>query len=251
MGDGDSGAVSLPTPQEALAALMSRDENRSRVEPEIANNIGAQLEHMELDSLSLSMRRRIRDVVGRAKPRNVCEIGSGIGHLSAWLLDIWSSESHPEHYHLVEAGGKFGVILKRLVSRYKAEDWAHVTVGRFDELVAATESWNAANASNPAAGRPPLHIPFDLAIVDVGWKGKAEAVEQCLQVMADGGIILTEEPEVPIDDVGDLPLTGELTDAQSRVAEFNRWVAMVTTLNEGHLIGFAPLFGGTLVAIVK
>jgi len=250
MGDGDFGAMGLPTAQQALTALMARDESRSRTEPQIANNIGAQLEHMELDSMSLSMRRRIRDVVGKAKPTNVCEIGSGIGHLSAWLLDLWDDEDHPENYHLVEAGGKFGVILKRLVSRYEANDWAKVCVGRFDELVAATESWNAANAANPAAGSPPLHTPFDLAIIDVGWRGKAEAIEQCLQVMKKGGIILTDEPEVPIEDVGEIP-AGDLTDEQARVVEFNRWVALVTSLSEHYLLGFAPLFGGTLVAIVK
>ena len=52
-----------------------------------------------------------------------CEVGSGIGHLSAWLVDYWSANTPPEHYDMIEAGGKFGVILTRLLRRYDAEDW--------------------------------------------------------------------------------------------------------------------------------
>ena len=38
---------------EALAQLLSADAERSRDEPEIAANIGAQLQHMGLSTLSL------------------------------------------------------------------------------------------------------------------------------------------------------------------------------------------------------
>jgi hypothetical protein len=92
-----------------LDELLSKSEVLSRNEPEVAANIGEQLKHMELQSLPLSVRRRIRDVIARVKPQNVVEVGAGIGHLSAWLYDLWQDEElQPERYVLVEGGGKFG-----------------------------------------------------------------------------------------------------------------------------------------------
>ena len=117
------------------------------VASEVAASIGAQLEHMELTSMPTGLRRRIRDVISRVQPKRVCEVGSGIGHLSAWLFDYWSQDSQPEHFDMIEAGGKFGVILTRLLRRYDAEEWAHVRVGEFETLCAEMDSWKAANAT--------------------------------------------------------------------------------------------------------
>ena len=75
--------------EDALAALLSKNPDQPKDEPEVASSIGAQLEHMELDSMPTSLRRRIRDVIARVQPKRVCEVGSGIGHLSAWLVDYW------------------------------------------------------------------------------------------------------------------------------------------------------------------
>ena len=44
-----------------LAHLLSPDETRSRNEPEIASNIGTQLQHMALSTWSISILRRLRD----------------------------------------------------------------------------------------------------------------------------------------------------------------------------------------------
>mgnify|MGYP001185795719 CR=1 FL=1 len=101
--------------EDALAALLAKDPEQSRDEPEIATAIGAQLEHMELNSMPTSLLRRIRDIIARVQPKRVCEVGSGIGHMSAWLFDYWSSNTPPEHFDMVEAGGKFGVILTKCV----------------------------------------------------------------------------------------------------------------------------------------
>ena len=38
---------------------------------------------MELTSMPTGLRRRIRDIISRVQPKRVCEVGSGIGHLSA------------------------------------------------------------------------------------------------------------------------------------------------------------------------
>ena len=237
-----------------MESLLAKNPDESRDEPEVAAAIGAQLLHMELPSMPLGLNRRIRDVISRINPKRVCEIGAGIGHLSAWLLDYWDRSESPEHYHLVEEGGKFGVILTRLVRRYDAESWAHVTIGNFEELSAANMTWNAANATlEPAArmGTPPLNTPFDLIIVNVGWSGQSKAIRLAMENLAPGGLILTSEPEVPVADVGDIPESGPETPEQSRVVEFNEWVSLISELNPTHSIGFVPLYNGTLVGIVE
>ncbi len=246
--------MELNTIDDLLGSLLAKNPDESRDEPEIAAAIGAQLLHMELPSLPLGLNRRIRDVVSRIRPKRVCEIGAGIGHLSAWLLDYWNRSEPPEHFHLVEEGGKFGVILTRLVRRYDAETWAHVTVGNFEELSAANATWNAANATlEPAArtGTPPLNTPFDLIIVNVGWSGQAKAIRLAMENLAPGGLILTSEPEVPVADVGEIPESGPLNSEQSRVSDFNDWVKLISELSSSHSIGFVPLFNGTLVGIIE
>ena len=70
--------------EDALAALLAQDPELPRGEPEISASIGAQLEHMELNSMPTSLRRRIRDIIARVQPKRVCEVGSGIGHMGAW-----------------------------------------------------------------------------------------------------------------------------------------------------------------------
>ncbi len=235
---------------EALASLLEKDANRSRDEPQIAANIGAQLAHMELSSWPISVRRRIRDVVGKLQPTRVCEVGAGIGHLSAWLMDLWEREDSPESYQLVEAGGKFGVILLRLLDRYKSRDWAEVKVGRFEQLVAEQKAWDAANSTLSGARieglneEPILKAPYDCVIVDVEIQSLVDCLESALECINNGGIILTVEPEVPTGDVSDDDIVG-----QSIVAGFQKWINFIQNISKKHEIAFQPLYGGTLVAI--
>jgi len=240
--------------EDALAALLAKDSDQPRGEPDVAASIGAQLEHMELDSMPTGLRRRIRDIIARVQPKRVCEVGSGIGHLSAWLFDYWDTHNHPEHFDMVEAGGKFGVILTRLLRRYDAEDWAHVKVGDFETICAELDSWRAANRTTDEAAvtsPPPLHAPYEIIIVDVGDIGKVEAIQHSFDLLVPGGLILTPEPEVPVDDVGDIPEAGPLNPEQARVAAFNEWTQFITEINQTNPVGFVPLFGGTLVGIIQ
>lgn len=240
--------------EDALAALLSKNPDQPKDEPDVAASIGAQLEHMELDSMPTSLRRRIRDIISRVEPNRVCEVGSGIGHLSAWLLDHWSSNPRPEHFDMIEAGGKFGVILTRLIRRYDSEDWAHVRVGDFESLCAELDSWNAANTTTDEAAAttaPPLRAPYEIVIVDVGDIGKVEAIQRSFNLLVPGGLILTAEPEVPVDDVGDIPESGPINPGQARVAAFNEWTQFITEINQTNPVGFVPLFGGTLVGIIQ
>ena len=240
--------------EDALAALMAKDSDQPRGEPEIAASIGAQLEHMELNSMPTSLRRRIRDIIARVQPKRVCEVGSGIGHLSAWLFDYWSTNTSPEHFDMVEAGGKFGVILTRLLRRYDAEDWAHVRVNEFESLCAELDSWRAANTTTgeaAATSAPPLRAPYEIIIVDVGEIGKVEAIQHSLNLLVPGGLILTSEPEVPVADVGEIPASGPENPEQARVVAFNEWTRFITEIGTTNPVGFVPLFGGTLVGIIQ
>ena len=240
--------------EDALAALLAKNPDQPKDEPEVASSIGAQLEHMELDSMPTSLRRRIRDVIARVQPKRVCEVGSGIGHLSAWLIDYWSNNIPPEHYDMVEAGGKFGVILTRLLRRYDAEDWAHVRVGEFESLCAELDSWQAANTTTDEAAAttsPPLRAPYEIIIFDVGDIGRVAAIKRSFDLLVPGGLILTAEPEVPVDDVGDIPESGPEGPEQARVFAFNEWTQFITEISQTNPVGFVPLFGGTLVGIIQ
>ena len=240
--------------EDALAALLAKDPEQSRDEPEIATAIGAQLEHMELNSMPTSLRRRIRDIIARVQPKRVCEVGSGIGHMSAWLFDYWSSNTPPEHFDMIEAGGKFGVILTRLLRRHDAEEWAHVRVNDFESLCAELDSWRAANTTTDeaaATSAPPLRAPYEIIIVDVGEIGQVEAIQRSFDLLVPGGLILTSEPEVPVDDVGEIPDSGPENPEQARVAAFNEWTQFISEIGATNPVGFVPLFGGTLVGIIQ
>ena len=78
--------------EEVLAAILAADKELSRDEPEVAANIGLQLEHMGLTTWSISVRRRIRDSVARISPKNIIHTGAAIGHMTAWLLDHYESK---------------------------------------------------------------------------------------------------------------------------------------------------------------
>ncbi len=239
--------------EDALAALLAKDPEMPQQEPEVAAAIGAQLEHMELTSMPTGLRRRIRDVIARVQPKRVCEVGSGIGHLSAWLFDYWSENPAPEHFDMIEAGGKFGVILTRLLRRYDAEDWAHVRVGEFETFCAELDSWRAANTTlgeAAASSSPPLRAPYEIVIIDIGDIGKVNAIRSAFNLLVPGGLILTAEPEVPVDDVGDIPDSGPINPEQARVSAFNEWVQFINEISSTHPVGFVPLFGGTLVGII-
>ena len=239
--------------REVLEALLARHPDLSRDEPEVAANIGAQMSHMGMAPLPLAVLRRLRDIAVRREAKHVIEVGAGIGHLTAWLLDAWSeTDSRPAHYDVLEEGGKFGVILHRCVDRYEAGTWARPVVGPFSALMAATDTWEAAHRTlleAAATEKPPMHRPHDLAII-AGQSGRLDALEGILPHMAKNGLILTLEPAAPTADVGKIPSSGELTPAQAEVVEFNRWIRFIQQVSTTHEVAFVPLHGGTLVAIL-
>ena len=74
--------------EEVLAAVLAADNSLSRDEPEVAANIGQQLEHMGLTTWSISVRRRIRDSVARLEPKKIIqtELASAIFRLGFSII---------------------------------------------------------------------------------------------------------------------------------------------------------------------
>ena len=122
---------------ELLAHILAKDEQQPQKEPDVAANIHEQLQHMGLSTWSLSVLRRLRDAVARLQPKTLLEVGASIGHRTAWILDDFERRNQrPDMLTLVEPGGKFGVILKRLLQRYDALPWSSVVVGEPSQLAA-------------------------------------------------------------------------------------------------------------------
>ena len=188
-------------------------------------------------------------------------VGGGIGHLTAWMMDLWcgdpasdqpSPEHRPETLRIIEEGGKFGVIIDRLLRRYEANSWAQVITRPWSEVAAETASWNAATAALPDAARTaPLPQPIDLVIIDLPELERAEAAASAFELLAPGGVVMVLEPQVPTGDVGE-PVAGEeLTPAQQVVASFNRWMEFVRMANSQHSAAFVELSGGTLGVFLR
>ena len=242
----DETAIAL-SKDEVLSSILSPDPNRSRDEPAIAANISAQLNHMGLDTWSISVIRRLRDAVGRIKPDRIIEVGGGIGHRSAWIYDLIEQEDwQPTRYDIIENGAKFGVIIHRLMTRYKAESWTKIVVGELNSLLAQTNAWSAASKSGIEVGDSPIQTQAEVIIVDSNGKNVANAVKQMLPMLAKGGVLFTVEPLVPAGDVDENDEAG-----MAIVEGFNSWINLIQSANETHHIAFNPLFGGTLVAFLE
>ena len=242
----DETAIAL-SKDEVLSSILSPDPNRSRDEPAIAANISAQLNHMGLDTWSISVIRRLRDAVGRIKPDRIIEVGGGIGHRSAWIYDLIDQDDwQPTRYDIIENGAKFGVIIHRLMTRYKAESWTKIVVGELNSLLAQTNAWSAASKSGIEVGDSPIQSQAEVIIVDSNGKNVANAVKQMLPMLAKGGVLFTVEPLVPAGDVDENDEAG-----MAIVDGFNSWINLIQSANETHHIAFNPLFGGTLVAFLE
>lgn len=242
----DETAIAL-SKDEVLSSILSPDPNRNRDEPAIAANISAQLNHMGLDTWSISVIRRLRDAVGRIKPDRIIEVGGGIGHRSAWIYDLIEQDDwQPTRYDIIENGAKFGVIIHRLMTRYKAESWTKIVVGELNSLLAQTNAWSAASKSGIEVGDSPIQSQAEVIIVDSNGKNVANAVKQMLPMLAKGGVLFTVEPLVPAGDVDENDEAG-----MAIVEGFNSWINLIQSVNETHYIAFNPLFGGTLVAFLE
>jgi len=227
-----------------LAHLLSKDGDQPREEPPVAANINEQLQHMGLSTWSISVLRRLRDAVSRQQPRHVLEVGAGIGHRSAWLLDLTERAQQPfERYVLVEQGGKFGVILNRLLNRYTALSWASVLVGDPAQLAAEHQAWTLASATGQEITNPPLGEPYDAVVIDGQSAERANLVRMYLPFLRPNGVLYTLEPDMPTGDVQPDDEHG-----MALVDGFNAWISLVSETQATHHVAFMPLFGGTLVA---
>jgi predicted O-methyltransferase YrrM len=236
--------ASPPERAEILAQLLSKDADQPRNEPEIASNINEQLQHMGLSTWSISLLRRFRDALARQKPKRLLEIGASIGHRSAWILDIVERDHHSfEKYTLVEQGGKFGVILHRLLTRYDALNWASIVVGEPVQLAAEHQAWSLASATGTELSKTPFESDYDAIVVDGPSAQRASLVKTYLPLLHNNGVLYTVEPDMPTGEVAE-----DDVDGMALVDGFNAWIGLISESQATHHVAFMPLFGGTLVA---
>jgi hypothetical protein len=255
---GDFGLPQM-SERQMFEQLLDVDNARAEDEPIIASNIGQQMLHMNLRVMPKSVRARIRDISGRIPAKNAVLVGGGIGHLAAWLLDLWVGDlsevekaklPRPDSFRIIEPAGKFVVIIERLVRRYNAENWTQVLANPWKEITAETLSWSAATTALPSSARPsPLPQPIDLIILDLPENQRVSAAESAFEILAPGGFILVTEPEVPTGEVPEVEIGENMSDAQEKVVSFNRWINFIKFVNESHTIGFVELSGATLAVI--
>ena len=259
--DADGGGIELPqtSDREMFDRLLSEDSERGDSEPAIAAGIGEQMLHMDLRPLPRSVRARIRDIAARVPAKNALLIGGGIGHLAAWLLDLWCGDPanppeqpppRPDSFRIVEPGGKFGVIIDRLIRRHGAESWTQIIAKPWQEVAAEAASWSAATAALPVS-KPPSQLPpsLDLVVIDVPESERPSTASAAFDMLSPGGVLLVQEPEVPTGDVGVAEVGSEPTPAQRKVESFNSWIGFVKQVSESHSLGFVELAGGTLAVL--
>ena len=227
-----------------LGFILAKDSEQPQSEPVIAANIHEQLQHMGLATWSLSVLRRLRDAVGRLQPTSMLEVGASIGHRTAWLLDDLDRKGRVLNaLTLVEPGGKFGVILKRLLQRYDALAWSNVVVGNPVQLAAEHQAWKLASATGLELSQTPFEPDYDVIIVDGPSPLRADLVSTYLPQLTSNGVLFTVEPDMPTGEVDEEDEVG-----MALVTGFNRWIEVVGETQTSHHVAFMPLFGGTLVA---
>ena len=231
---------------ELLGHILSKSSDMSRDEPIIAQNIFEQLKHMGLSTWSLSVIRRLRDGIHKISPSHILEVGGGIGHRSAWLMDLFTNNQLPERYDIVEQGNKFAVILHRLSTRYEAADWCNIVVGELPQLYSETIAWNKVNITNNPDAQPPLAEKYQTIIIDTTLENIAEYTDLGLHLLDENGVLFTTEPLVPSGEVDEND-----SKKQAEVDGFNRWIDLIKKSNNDYHIAFAPLFEGTIVAFLK
>ena len=219
--------------EEVLAAILAADKELSRDEPEVAANIGLQLEHMGLTTWSISVRRRIRDSVARISPKNIIHTGAAIGHMTAWLLDHYESKDDLENFQIIEEGNRFAVILTRLCQRYSSVPTS-IKVGSPSLLTSELKAWKISKA-----GDSPMLESAEAIIVDAPLERLADDVTCMLPLLTINGVLFTVEPTPPV---------GDREEDDAEVVGFNKWMDLIRESNESHHLAFAPLFGGTIVA---
>tara|TARA_Y100000022_G_scaffold59246_1_gene50775 strand:+ start:100 stop:834 length:735 start_codon:yes stop_codon:yes gene_type:complete len=238
-------SATIPVRSELLSHFFSKPADLPRDEPLIAANINEQLQHMGLSTWSISVIRRVRDALFRINPNKLLEVGASIGHRSAWLLDLFETQSKPKRYDIIEQGNKFAVIIKRLVDRYEASSWTNIKVGELQTLVAETMAWKAATITGLETGDAPLETDYDAIIVDEKPEVLAKSIESCLQLLSPNGVLIATEPLVPSGDVD------ETDEAQMAIVNgFNDWIGLIKSAQENYFIAFIPVFEGTIVTFL-
>ncbi|HJN55267.1 MAG TPA: hypothetical protein QF646_02635 [Candidatus Poseidoniales archaeon] len=222
---------------EALAALMQRDESLPRAVPPVSSAIAEQARHMSLPLPSASICRRIRDIVVRFRPERLLEVNASIGLVTSWMLAAHVDHGfQPHSHHIIDRGGKFGVILQRLIDRFESPEHVHLGIAEYDALLAESR------AALALADSAPYHLPkeVDMVIVDVMSHPDVTDVSVGLSHLRKGGLLIVVEPPEP-------PENASL-DAPS-VVLFQSWINLIHREHDKRAMAFIPITGGVLVGM--
>ena len=223
--------------------LLSMDDTQPRERPMIAENIFQQLRHMELSSWSLSIHRRVRDIIGKIKPLSVAEIGGFIGLRTSWLFDLVEREQwKPDQYLICEQGPKFGVILKRLIQRYDYAAFCDVIIQSPIPFLQEYSLWKQTQFIHSDEHQGYFRHNIDVFIVDSTIDDFIETLQHCIKQLSAGGYVITVEPDVPLEDEDT-----SSPEVQHKIEMFNDWMQLIRDTKDKYEIGFTPLHEGTLV----
>ena len=78
-------------------------------------------------------------------------------------------------------------------------------------------------------------------IVDAPLERLADDVTSMLPLLTNNGVLFTVEATPPV---------GDREEDDAEVVGFNKWMDLIRESNESHHLAFAPLFGGTIVALL-
>ena len=216
---------------------MQRDNQLPREVPAVSAAIAEQARHMSLPLPSTSICRRIRDIVTRFRPERLIEINASIGLVTSWLLS--AQEDHgfrPLSHHVLDRGGKFGVILQRLIDRFDSPEHVHLRIAEYGALLAESR------ASLTIANHQSHHLPkeVDMVIVDVMSHPDVSDVAVGLSHLRKGGLLIVVEPHEPAEDA---------SKDEPSVIRFQSWIDLIHQEHDKRAIAFIPITGGILVGM--
>lgn len=225
------------TAREALAALLQRHDSLPREIPPVSAAIAEQAQHMSLPLPSTSICRRIRDIVIRFRPERLLEVNASIGLVTSWLLAAHEHHGfHPISHHVLDRGGKFGVILQRLIARFGSPEHVHLCIAEYDALLAESRAVQALADS----GSHHLPTEVDMVIVDVMSHPDVSDVSVALSHLRKGGLLIVVEPPEPPEDA---------SKDDPSVIRFQSWIDLIHREHDRRAISFVPITGGVLVGM--
>ena len=188
------GILPMRNDADVLAELVKENEVSLKMSRR-SLRISANKCSMDLPILPRELGKRIRDISLRVRPEMPCwsEVESATCCLATGCM---GREKHPASFRIIEEGGKFGVILDRLIRRYNefmGHGYRPPWVGWLPRHPRGAASASIESAS---INKAPLPSPTGI-VIDVPETERPSSLGAALDLVERDGVILILEPEVP------------------------------------------------------